>query len=1209
MIRFQPKQKAVRPAHLGLNLSTGMRFHTPSLWASPRGHRPAYRLILLALFIACSLTGSAQVDTGSIVGQVTDSTGAVIPNVEITLSNQNTNLTQTTKTDNAGEYTFSLVRIGTYTISAQIQGFRTAQRSDVRVQIQQQLSIPFVLSAGSVHETVVVSAGAPLLQTQNASVGQVINQQQINQLPLNGRNYLFLAQLAPGVTTGQQGSRGEDLNGRFVANGVRATQNDFLLDGIDNNSSIVSVQNGKDFVIMPSIDALAEFKIQTNDYDAEFGRSAGAVINATVKSGTNRLHGDIWEFLRNDALDANDYFANQARLPRAPFRRNQFGGTIGGPVYLPHLYNGRNHTFFFADYEGTRIDQGSTLTGTVPTVLERQSGYTNFSDLISLQHGNNPADAAGNVYPIGTILDPSTTEKYGSSYIRQQFPNNQIPANRIDPNAIALLNLLPLPTNNLLENNYTTNVQDVDTINNWDARVDEAIDQKNYLFVRYSYNAHTQNHPGIFTDYQQGYADGGNSSSQSDFFDRAQNVAVGWTHTYSGSRVNDLRLGLNREHVLWLQPNGNTLNIPQKFGILGVPQFADNGGLPQFGVGDISRFGSFNYLPSNKFGTTPQINDDYTWVLGGHTLKLGAEAQRILFPYRQPPQSRGYFNFSGLYTSVYGQTDASTGIAQMLLTPTATSNLAGANQVALSNFVENSLTHKYIGAYVQDDWRVTPKLTLDLGMRYDFFDFAHEQHGYIANFVPGPNYDGGTYLVTPQINSTLPADFVSALSGEGITVQEVNQNALVNVQHLNFSPRIGFAESVTDHLVLRGGYGIFYGGIEDTGGSGLLTLNFPIGYNLTYSAVNGATPLAANNSLGLLETSFENISLVPSAVNPSAVSLISDQKHWTPTYVEGYNLSLQYLINRQLALTAAYVGDVGRHIETTFNENTPATLLPPTVTTTPYLPYAKTALSGDGLTLAEGASDFNAGQITLEERPDHGLTFLADFALQKTITDARDPLEPDIGGYRNPVLPNFGIGADEARADFDVHRIFHLSGTYDFPFGKEHAYGATAKGVQQAFLGGWSVNFITTVEDGMPFTISCAPATSAGSGCNANLVAGENPYAHSSAEHFINIAAFANPPAVTTIGQTDYAPLGSKGSQVTGPPYRTLDLSFFKKFVITQRISSEFRAEFFNITNTPNFALPSSTNLQNAINFGQITATTDNPNDPRETQFALKIYY
>ena len=1167
-------------------------------------------LLMAVLLSVGSAVGYAQVDTGSIQGQVEDGSQAVIPNASVVLKSENTGVTQSTKSDAQGEFTFSPVRIGVYTLTVTASGFQKSVSQHIQLEVQQQLRVPVVLQPGSNEQTVEVTAeDIPLLQTQNASVGQTVDAAQINSLPLNGRNYYFLAQTAAGVTTAQNGSRGEDQNGRFVANGVRATQNDYLLDEIDNNSAIISVQNGKDYVIQTPVDALADFKIQTNDYNAEFGRAAGAVLNATVKSGTNSLHGDVWEFLRNDVLDANDYFQNQAGLKRPPFRRNQYGFTLGGPVWLPHIYNGHNRTFFFGDYEGTRISQGNTLTTTVPTLQERNSGFTDFSDLLTLQTGNNKPDAAGNVYPFGTIFDPSTTKSYGSSYVRSPFPNNQIPANRIDPNAVALLNLLPAPTFPTLLANYVTSPTNTDQFNNFDIRIDQVLGGKDYLFARYSYNGHTQNHPGPYSDYQQGYADGGNSSSLSNYYDRAQNVSIGETHTFNPTVVNDLRLGVNREHVLWLQPNGNTLGIPAKFGIQGVPQYPTNGGLPSFFVGIYNEFGSFNYMPSNKYGTTPQLNDDLTVVRGEHTLKFGVEQQFIQFPYTQPPQSRGEFSFSGNFTSVYGQTDGSTGIGQMLLLPTANSNIAGANQVALSTFTEHALTHKYFGAYAQDDWRLNRKLTLNLGVRYDFYDFMHERHGNIANFVPGPNRQGGTYLVTSTVNSELPQDFISALQAENITVQQTDQDSLVNVPRLNVAPRVGFAYEMNDRFVIRGGFGIFYGGIEDIGGSPLVTENFPIEYDLTQTAINGATPLAANNSLGLLENTFSNLSIIPSAVKPSGINLQAFEKNAKTTASEGYNLALQYQLTHSLALTVAYVGDVTRHIETVMNLNSVGEILPPTVTNSSYVPYQTTALGGNNFTSTGGASDFNAAQVTLEQRPTHGLTLLTNFALQKTLTDARDPLEGTTGGYRAPFLPNFGIKADTEHADFDVHRIFHFSGTYEIPVGNGKTFLGQGHGLTQAVLGGWVTNFIATAEDGMPFTVGCSVTTASGLGCNALLVPGQHPYQASSVSHFVNATAFSNPGAATAIGQSDYSPLGGQPTQVTGPSYRRLDFSLVKQTNITKRVYTEFRAEFFNITNTANFANPSQLNISDTTSFGRITSTVDSPNDPRQIQLALKLYW
>lgn len=1163
-------------------------------------------LVLPILLFAFTFAASAQVDEGSIQGRVADTTGAVIPNALVTLRNEETGVKQLTHTDAQGDYTFSPVRVGVYAIIVEIQGFARQEHEHIRLDIQQQLSIPFTLSVGSLEQSVTVTAGAPILQTENASVGQVVATQQVNDLPLNGRNYQFLAQLAAGVTFGQKDARNEDANGRFTVSGMRATQNNFVLDGIDNNSMITSHSNGRDAVIQTPVDALSEFKVLTNNYNADFGRAAGAVLVATVKSGTNDLHGDVWEFLRNDVLDGNDYFLNQAGKVRPEFRRNQFGFTSGGPVLLPHIYNGRGKTFFFGDYEGTRIAQGNAYVGTVPTVRERNSNFTDFSDLISLQNGNNKADAAGHVYPLGTVFDPATTQPYGTSYIRTPFSGNVIPSNRIDPNAVALLLLLPPPTNSALQSNYITAPIFDDSFNNFDVRIDQVLGTKDYLFGRYSRNGHNQAHPSIFANYEKGYADGGNTSSQANSIDNAQNIAIGETHTFSSRLINDFRIGLNREVASWSSPMSNLTGLPLQFGIQGVPQGAGNGGLPYFTTGDLTPFGTYGYIPHHKWGTTPQFNDDLTMVRGKNAIKVGYEEQRILFPFEEPPQSRGAFSYTGPYTSVYGQKDATTGVAQMLLLPTNTSNLAGADTVSLSNIVTHSYIRNYLGAYFQDDWKVTPTFTVNLGLRYDHYDYMHDRLGQMANFIPGPNRSGGTYEVTSQMMSLLPASFTTTLASEGITVKQGN---LVNTQHLNFAPRVGFADQIGNRWVVRGGFGIFYGGIEDLGGSPLLGENFPVEYNVTRTSQSPGTPIVADDSLGLLENTFSNLSIAPATVNTSGLALIGYQYNSQTPYSEGYNLSLQYQIKPALASSVAYVGSAARHIQTVINPDSVGELLPPGISTTPYLPYQKTALSGNDMTITGAYSNYNALQANLEQRPNHGLSFLANFTWQKTLTDSRDPLEGDIGSYRAPYLPGFGINADKALADFDVRRIFHFSGTYELPYGVGKTFGSTSHGVQQAVLGGWSVNFIAVAQDGQPFTVPCAISTNSGLGCNANLVPGVSPYAKSSVVHFVNAAAFSNPGAVTAVGQSDYSPLGGDATQVTGPPFHRIDISFFKRLNFTERVNAEFRSEIFNITNTPNFANPTSLTFTNTTSFGQLTATRDSPNDPREIQFALKIYY
>jgi hypothetical protein len=367
-----------------------------------------------AVLIICGMLASsnlfAQVDYGSIEGTIMDQSGAVIPHAKVSLTNVDTNFTVTTSGNDAGAYTFSPVRIGGYTITAEVPGFAKAVQSNLTLSVQQHLVVNLTLTPGGVTQKVEVTSAPVQLQTQEASVGQVVGSQTVNSLPLNGRNFTFLAQIVAGVNTPQADTRGNAASGAFSANGERPAQNNYLLDGIDNNSNTIDFLNGTNFVVLPPVDAVQEFKVQTSDYSAQQGRAGGAILNATIKSGTNQLHGDVWEFLRNDKLDAADFFEDSAQIKKGEFRQNQFGFTIGGPVVIPNVYNGRNKLFFFGDYEGTRRVQGSVFTNSVPTDLERNSGFTNLSELITEEAGNSTStDVLNRVFPFGTVFDPATS--------------------------------------------------------------------------------------------------------------------------------------------------------------------------------------------------------------------------------------------------------------------------------------------------------------------------------------------------------------------------------------------------------------------------------------------------------------------------------------------------------------------------------------------------------------------------------------------------------------------------------------------------------------------------------------------------------------------------------------------------------------------------------------------------------------------------------
>jgi Carboxypeptidase regulatory-like domain/TonB-dependent Receptor Plug Domain len=567
----------------------------------------AVTCLLLLLVQAPRL--SAQVDEGAINGVVQDSSGAAVPNAQVTLLNTDQGLTLQTTTSAAGEYIFSPVRIGHYTLTVTAPGFSTTTQQNLTVTVGQHLLVPVKLSLGSASQTIQVTAAPPQLQTDEASVGQVINQHTVNSLPLNGRNFTFLAQLAAGVNTPQADTRGNAASGAFSANGLRPAQNNYLLDGIDNNSNAVDFLNGTNFVILPPLDAIQEFKVQTADFSAELGRSAGAVLNATIKSGTNSIHGAVWEFFRNDVLDAADWFEDNSNTKKGELRQNQFGASIGGPIIKDKL-------FYFGDYEGFRRVQGTVLPGSVPTLTERNSGFTDLSDLITLQNGVPRTDAVGRSIPYGTVLDPATTRAVtlnqldpvsghvatSTGFVRDPFgtcgPNtvnftlagcglNQLPATRLDANAVKLLNLYPVPTTGGFTNNFTSSPHLYEHKNAFDIRVDFNPSAKDQVFGRFSYADDPQFIPGIFG----GIADGGSFNQGIQTY-KSDQAVIGYTHVFTPTTINVARIGFNHLHTTRFGPEGTTDGIPAQFGIQGVPQGNENGGLPAIVISGLNELGS-----------------------------------------------------------------------------------------------------------------------------------------------------------------------------------------------------------------------------------------------------------------------------------------------------------------------------------------------------------------------------------------------------------------------------------------------------------------------------------------------------------------------------------------------------------------------------------------------------------------------------------------
>jgi Carboxypeptidase regulatory-like domain/TonB dependent receptor-like, beta-barrel len=1205
-------------------------------------------VVFALLFVMLGVTQAfSQVDTGAIGGTVKDESGAVIPGATVTLTNEGTGLKLSTVTGGSGDFTFTPIRIGSYTVSAEYKGFQRVDRKHVGVQVQQHVVVNFTLPPGQITQTVEVTGAPPALQTTNASVGQVIGQRQVNNLPLNGRNYTFLAQLSAGVTQGQPETRGLNQTGDFSANGTRPAQNNYLLDGMDDNADLVDFLNGTAYVVRPPVDAIEEFKVQTSDFSAELGRAGGAVLNATLKSGTNQYHGRVWEFLRNSGLDAANFFENSNNQAKGEFRQNQFGATIGGPLSIPHVYNGKNKTFFFADYEGTRIRQASPFVNTVPTVEERASGYTDFSQLITAQSGTQ-TDALGRVFPLGTILDSATTRPVITGqvdpvthmpvtqtgctaatpcYVRDPFPGNIIPADRIDPNAVNLLNLFPLPTNgNVFSNNTTDPVID-DRIDQFDVRVDHNFSDKDQMFGAVSYSNEPTFKPGPFT----GITDGGAFNQGLQTASTTTDV-LSETHSFSPTLINEARLGFTRIGTSRVQPNDTNLkDIPGQYNIQDIPQVPLNGGLPAFNFNGLSTLGSNSFLPSVEYNSTIQATENLTKVYNTHTFKGGFEFQHVKFATLQPPWSRGQFQFLGVYNEVPGDSNGNTGIAQMALLPGATSvpgginNVGGPDFVYASNIANTDDGKQYYGAYFQDTWKATSKLTLDLGVRWDYFGQVYENFGAQANFVPAAP-GSAQYLIPSQrcnnAKSPLSTSFLTLTKQDGISIVCSTNQSLGNSQLNNFSPRLGFAYQVTPKLVMRGGWGMFYDGFENRGYSPNLGENYPFQFQFHFQDPDPAHPiLYGNGTPATFEEGFANIPLTPTLVDASGLSLEGGQYNYITPYTEDYNFALEYEMSPNQTFTLGYVGNQAHNLEVFPGANNDSVILPPSANAQNYVPFPDFA-RGSSYFATEGFSNYNALQATFERRFSGGLSMLANYTYSKCLTTARDLLNGDIAGYRAPNLPGFGLQGDLGLCDFDIPHVVHFSGGYQLPVGKGQHFLSSASGLTNQILGGWQTYWILTLQDGTPFGIGCPSGTTADFGCNA-FETGQPIHGNGdhNVDHWMNPAAFSQPPIFTgTTSTSYYAALGGSPSPLLGPGFHRMDLSVFKEFPISETKRFEFRCEVFNLTNTPQFgnpgfggngvvAAPGATDFTNLTNFGKIEATSDGAFDQREIQLALKFYW
>lgn len=1193
---------------------------------------------LLSFFPAAQLA-HAQVDEGTVTGTVQDSSGAVLTDAEVTLKNVETNLVLTTRTNASGLYVFPPVKVGVYAVSASRQGFENALQENIHVDVQARVKVDLTLRPGSVTQTVRVTSAPPPLQTETSSVGQVLSTTTIDNTPLNGRNWVYIIQLTAGVvpSTGTKGAG----TGDFSANGQRGDQNNFLMDGIDNNANILDLMNGASYNVRPPPDALSEFKVETTDYSAEYGHSAGAAVNVSLKSGTNQIHGALWEYVRNTDLDAMNWNAQV----NPPYHENQFGGTLGFPIF-------KNKLFFFADSEANRVAYAATGTYTVPTPLMRQGNFTELLNT-SLTGGSCPtilfqSNAVGGKYTcsggkVTTLSGP--LQQYGNSVTTANgytYPagQNVYNAATLDTAALTILNMYPLPNANgwnssnnsntstaqgLTYNNLVENLKTKGNTFQWDSRLDWNISPADQAFVRLSYSNYRGYVPGPLGP----ILDGNSSYSSGSIASLIENVAASETHIFSPTLFNEFRLGYNYGMFRFLQPGYNT-SVASQLGLGGIPPGPMNGGLPLVSVGGITGFGTANYDPSIEGQNVYQILDNVTKVVRNHSLKFGVSIESMRMSAIQPPKSRGSYSFNGFFTGSGGLSNSGSGMADFLNDQMASASVSSINYI--SDYAW------YRGAYAQDDWKVSRKLTLNLGLRYDYFEPVNEHDGNQANFVVnsvGIGTGTGTYLIpSAQRNFPIPAAFMTLLQQNNIALQYDSNQALVSAQNTNFAPRVGFAFSPDAKTVLTGGFGIFYGGVEEVGVGPNMGLNFPFYATASYTRPScGTTTCPSLTAQGVtLEQGFSQalaVGLQNIFALPSFEGASPNQK---VTNTQGFNLALQRSIASTMVASLGYIGDISRHLITNYGFNAAGALINPANSATGYEPFP--GIGGGTIMRNTGLSNYNALQAKLDKRFSNGLNFLATYTWSHTLDDSYDPIAGGVSDRNVNIIP---ISQEYTNSPYDIRQRVNFNGFYDLPVGKGRRF-INHGGVLNMLLGGWSSDLTFSAQTGKPFGVSVTGVTTAGGGTSRAFLIGNpwagggtpdpsNPISASACPasvhnktNWYNPCAFANPLAGSTIPKSGagseitgeqqvIAYLGGKTNILHGPGYQRVNMSLFKDFPVWREQVIEFRADSFNVLNEPSYGIGNSSDGPTA---GQITGTQSfqsNTPDARFFQLSAKFKF
>ena len=1128
------------------------------------------RLLGWAVLFAMLLGASAvpafgQIDRGAIAGRVVDSSGAVVPSAAVTITNKATGVAMTTNVDSDGEYQVLTLIPGTYSVRVTATGFDSVLRDNVNLHVQDHLAINFSLKVGSVSTEIVVTGGEPALETQSADLGSVVNEQRINDLPLNGRRYADLALLEPGVDKFY--APANPAPDRFSANGNSELQNNFLLDGIDNNSFSENLQEFSMQVVQPPPDALQEFKIQTRTYSAEFGNSAGAVVNATLKSGTNGYHGDLYEFFRNKVLDANTWINNLQGFPRGGFSQNQFGGTFGGPIKKDKL-------FFFGDLERFTSREGTTVQSTVPTPLMTQGNFTELPYPLA----NPQVPGQSGCYAL-KIIQPGCFDPVAQKLMG-------LVAGTATPNIPSAVAVEGIPGSWTGAPNYVFATSIPDDSYSLDGRIDYTLSSKDQIFGSYSYRHVDKQDPRWTSNPLIG-----NGNFATEYRWHQQSVALGWTHTISNSLVNDARFGFSRDFA-HSDPNGLTVGTSEAesaIGLSGIPDGPGSAGIPPFFIGGLTTEGSAAWRPQYQISQGWNLVENLNWLKGTHSFKFGYQYLRRSDNFLDIEAPQGLILETGAVTGSFANA-----LPDLLL--------GDANLVI---FTTPHIVHYFTPGhsfYAMDTWKANSKLTLTYGLRYELFAPLIDRNNETTNFTP---LNGGG-LITPASNA-------SGWYGRALIHPALN----------NFAPRFGFAYQMLPRLVWRGGYGVFYQHVNRIGSEALLQLNPP-------QFVDTQLSTGANSAVFQLKDGFPSSIIDATAPPLYDLHIRSQDPNQRTPYVEQTSFGFEYQLIGNTVISATYVGNWGRKEErvrdanqpmvTGFDTGCPVLQYPyanlSTVTTVDTFAGAGKQCAGTGShayledATFDGNSNYNSVEFALRRRIANGLAYSLGYTFAHGLANYRDNLTAQ-------QLPqnSYNYSAEMGNSVLDVRSRFVGNFLWELPLGQGKRF-MSGDNFAGRWLGGWQFNGIVTLQTGTPFNVTAN---------NDGLVDTNNPvyanclgdpYAGATRNHklYTTTGFYINPNAFSQPGPGQFGTCAPY--QFYGPGIQTWDLSLFKQFRFTDRYSLQFRTEFFNAFNHPNFASPNA-NIGSPGSFGKVSNTlapilgTDSggPGDPREIQFALKLYF